>query len=71
MALCPGLIDTAASRPWFGDMSRAQSPDEAARWPVELALAGEFDVGFYGELVQYGRIVTWESGVQVPRTVTA
>ena len=71
MALCPGLIDTAASRPWFEDMSRAQSPAEAARWPVELALAGEFDAGFYGELVQFGRIVPWESGVPVPRTVTA
>ena len=71
MALCPGLIDTAASRPWFEDMSRAQSPAEAARWPVELALAGEFDAGFYGELVQFGRILPWESGVPVPRTATA
>ena len=71
MALCPGLIDTAASRPWFEDMSSAQSPAEAARWPLELALAGAFDAGFYGELVQFGRVLPWESGVPVPRTLTA
>jgi carbonyl reductase 1 len=29
-AACPGLVDTGASRPWFDDMSQAQSPDEAA-----------------------------------------
>ena len=71
MALCPGLIDTAASRPWFEDMSRAQSPAEAARWPVELALAGEFDAEFYGELVQFGRILPWESGMPAAPTATA
>jgi NAD(P)-dependent dehydrogenase (short-subunit alcohol dehydrogenase family) len=65
MALCPGLIDTAASRPWFEDMSSAQSPAEAARWPVALSLALEFDAGYYGELVQFGRILPWESGVPV------
>ena len=43
MALCPGLIDTDASRPWFADMSRAQTPAAAASWPVELALARTFD----------------------------
>jgi NAD(P)-dependent dehydrogenase (short-subunit alcohol dehydrogenase family) len=69
MALCPGLIDTAASRPWFEDMSRAQSPVEAARWPVALALAHEFHAGFYGELVQFGRILPWESGVPALRAV--
>ena len=41
MALCPGLIDTDASRPWFEDMSQAQTPAEAAAWPVELALADD------------------------------
>ena len=71
MALCPGLIDTGASRPWFDDMSRAQSPAQAARWPVELALAANFDAGFYGELVQFGRVLPWESGVRVPGTVAA
>ena len=44
-ALCPGLIDTDASRPWFADMSQAQTPAEAAAWPVELALGERFDPG--------------------------
>ena len=70
MALCPGLIDTAASRPWFADMSRAQTPAEAARWPVELALAGTFDAAFYGELVQFGKVLPWEAGVPVAHTAT-
>jgi carbonyl reductase 1 len=29
VALCPGLIDTDASRPWFADMSTAQTPAQA------------------------------------------
>jgi carbonyl reductase 1 len=65
MALCPGLIDTDASRPWFEDMSSAQSPAEAARFPVELALAPSFDPAFYGELVQFGKVLPWESGIPV------
>ena len=59
MALCPGLIDTDASRPWFADMSRAQTPTEAASWPVELALSDTFDAAFYGELVQFGKVLPW------------
>jgi carbonyl reductase 1 len=66
MALCPGLIDTDASRPWFADMSQAQTPAQAAAWPAELALAGRFDPAFYGELVQFGKVLPWESGVPVP-----
>jgi carbonyl reductase 1 len=60
MALCPGLIDTDASRPWFEDMSEAQTPAEAASWPVELALADTFDPAFYGELVQFGKVLPWQ-----------
>jgi carbonyl reductase 1 len=71
MALCPGLIDTDASRPWFEDMSNAQTPAEAASWPVELVLAPTFDPAFYGELVQFGKILPWESGIPVPHTATA
>lgn len=66
MTLCPGLIDTGASRPWFPDMSSAQTPDEAAAWPVELALAAGFDPAHYGELVQFGRVLPWRSGMPVP-----
>jgi NAD(P)-dependent dehydrogenase (short-subunit alcohol dehydrogenase family) len=65
-SLCPGLIDTGASRPWFADMSRAQTPEQAAAWPVELVLGSEFDPGFYGELVQFGAVIPWETGVPVP-----
>jgi NAD(P)-dependent dehydrogenase (short-subunit alcohol dehydrogenase family) len=65
MSLCPGLIDTDASRPWFEDMSEAQTPAEAAAFPVGLALADSFDPAFYGELVQFGRVLPWETGVPV------
>ena len=65
MALCPGLIDTDASRPWFEDMSTAQTPAQAAAWPVELALAPTFDPAFYGELVQFGKVLPWASGIPV------
>jgi carbonyl reductase 1 len=71
MALCPGLIDTDASRPWFEDMSTAQTPGEAASWPVQLALAPSFDPALYGELVQFGKILPWESGVPVTHKATA
>jgi NAD(P)-dependent dehydrogenase (short-subunit alcohol dehydrogenase family) len=64
-ALCPGLIDTGASRPWFADMSRAQTPAEAAAWPVELALGQRFDPAFYGELVQFGRVIPWSAGIAI------
>ena len=68
MALCPGLIDTDASRPWFDDMSNAQTPVRAASWPVELALSETFDPAFYGELVQFGKVLPWETGVPVAHT---
>jgi carbonyl reductase 1 len=71
MALCPGLIDTDASRPWFEDMSAAQTPAEAAAWPVQLVLGQTFDTAFYGELVQFGKVLPWESGVPVPHVAAA
>jgi carbonyl reductase 1 len=54
-AVCPGLVDTDASRPWFSDMSQAE---EAATDVLALV----FDSGepsFYGELIQHCRIVPW------------
>ena len=71
MALCPGLIDTDASRPWFDDMSAAQTPADAAAWPVRLALSPTFDPAFYGELVQFGKVLPWESGVPVAHSAAA
>jgi carbonyl reductase 1 len=57
-AVCPGLVDTEASRPWFDDMSQAQSPDEAAADVLGLAL-DPIDGTFYGELIQHGRVLPW------------
>jgi NAD(P)-dependent dehydrogenase (short-subunit alcohol dehydrogenase family) len=71
MALCPGLIDTDASRPWFSDMSNAQTPEQAAAWPLELVLADRFDPAFYGELVQFGKVLPWETGVPVPHVAAS
>jgi NAD(P)-dependent dehydrogenase (short-subunit alcohol dehydrogenase family) len=53
LALCPGLIDTDASRPWFDDMSE---PRPRHRLGVCSACAlRDVDPAFYGELVQFGR----------------
>jgi NAD(P)-dependent dehydrogenase (short-subunit alcohol dehydrogenase family) len=71
MALCPGLIATDASRPWFQDMSNAQTPAQAALWPLELVLGPTFDPAFYGELVQFGKVLPWETGIRVPHTAAA
>ncbi|MFI6323346.1 SDR family NAD(P)-dependent oxidoreductase [Nonomuraea sp. NPDC050556] len=53
-AACPGLVDTDASRPWFDDMSRALSPDDAAVDVLWLATGSGLP---YGELVQYRKVL--------------
>jgi carbonyl reductase 1 len=60
-AVCPGLIDTGASRPWFTDMSRAQTPSQAASALLDLALAPWLDPAMYGELVQFGKVLPWRA----------
>lgn len=73
-ALCPGLIDTAASRPWFQDMSAAQTPTQAATWPVHLALGpttSDTLATCYGELLQFGKVIPWQTGIPVPHRATA
>jgi NAD(P)-dependent dehydrogenase (short-subunit alcohol dehydrogenase family) len=57
-AVCPGLIDTGASRPWL-DMTRAQTPARAAVALLDLALAPHPDPGCYGELVRFGEVLPW------------
>lgn len=52
-AACPGLIDTDASRPWFSDMSGAQTPEEAAADVLWLACLPAGTTEPYGELVQH------------------
>ena len=58
-AICPGLVDTDASRPWFEDMSAAQTPAEAAIALLRLALDRATDPSLYGELVQFGKVIPW------------
>ena len=58
-AVCPGLIDTGASRLWL-DTTRAQTPAEAAAGLLDLALGPDPDPGFYGELVLAGKVVPWK-----------
>ncbi|KDN21164.1 SDR family NAD(P)-dependent oxidoreductase [Amycolatopsis rifamycinica] len=60
-AVCPGLVDTRASRPWFRDFSQAQTPDEAARAVLDLVFA-DVDPATYGELVRFGRVLPWRTG---------
>jgi NAD(P)-dependent dehydrogenase (short-subunit alcohol dehydrogenase family) len=57
-AVCPGLVDTAASRPWFDDMTQAQSPEAAAANLIPLAL-DDAPPNIHGELVQFGRVLAW------------
>jgi carbonyl reductase 1 len=57
-AVCPGLVDTEASRPWFEDMSEAQTPAHAAAALIDLAL-DPVEPRLYGELVQFGKVIRW------------
>jgi len=65
-AVCPGLVDTRASRPWFDDFSRAQTPEQAAQAVLDLILADPPDPASYGELVQFGQVLPWHSGTPFP-----
>jgi len=58
-AVCPGLVDTDASRPWFDDMTTAQTPAQAAQALLRLALDDDVDPSFHGELVQFGAVLPW------------
>ncbi|GAA3813644.1 SDR family NAD(P)-dependent oxidoreductase [Sphaerisporangium flaviroseum] len=61
-AVCPGLVDTPLSRPWFDDFSRALTPAQAARAVLDLVLSERADPKFYGELVRFGRVLPWHDG---------
>lgn len=58
-AVCPGLIDTAASRPWFDDMTEAQTPAQAAEDVVWLATTTQDVSELRGELVRHRKVVPW------------
>jgi NAD(P)-dependent dehydrogenase (short-subunit alcohol dehydrogenase family) len=59
-AVCPGLLDTASSRPWFSDMSKALTPAAGAVDVVWLATAPRAELP-YGELVQRRQILSWDT----------
>ncbi len=58
-AVCPGLIDTAASRPWFDDMSNAQTPDQAARAVIDFLMSPKIPDAAHGELIRFGNVLPW------------
>ena len=71
-AVCPGMIDTAASRAWY-DMTGAQTPAQAADPLLDLVL-GNPDLALYGELVRFGERLPWspaEAAAAGPRGRTA
>lgn len=57
-SVCPGLVDTEASRPWFDDMSNAQTPEEAAKAIIWLLDTERSE--FYGKLIQFKKIIPWD-----------
>jgi NAD(P)-dependent dehydrogenase (short-subunit alcohol dehydrogenase family) len=59
-AVCPGLLNTEASRPWFDDMSHALSTDEGAVDILWLLTPEANREKYYGELVQFRKIVPWK-----------
>ncbi|MFJ8637304.1 SDR family NAD(P)-dependent oxidoreductase [Streptomyces sp. NPDC093568] len=61
-AVCPGMVDTATSRPWFSDYSGAQSPAQAAEAVLDLVFAERVDPALYGELVRFGKALAWHGG---------
>lgn len=62
-SVCPGLVDTRASRPWFEDFSQAKSPAEAVRPIADLLLAAHVDPALYGELIRDGQVVAWKPAI--------
>lgn len=58
-AVCPGLVDTDASRPWFADMSSAQTPAQAAVDVLWLATLPPKTQQPFGELVQHRAVLPW------------
>jgi NAD(P)-dependent dehydrogenase (short-subunit alcohol dehydrogenase family) len=60
-AVCPGLVDTPTSRPWFADFSQARTPAQAAAVLLDFVLA-PVDPATYGELVRDGNVLPWLSG---------
>jgi NAD(P)-dependent dehydrogenase (short-subunit alcohol dehydrogenase family) len=60
-AVCPGLLDTEASRPWFTNMEHAKQPDEAVDDLLWLANQQEWNEAAYGTMFQYRQEIPWNS----------
>jgi hypothetical protein len=56
-SVCPGLVDTDASRPFFDNMHEAQSPYEAAGHIIELIDKPTAELS--GKLIQFGKELPW------------
>ncbi|MGV9887196.1 SDR family NAD(P)-dependent oxidoreductase [Streptomyces sp. NPDC003395] len=72
-SVCPGMVDTATSRPWFRDYSQAQTPAQAAEAVLDLVFTEHVDPALYGELVRFGKALDWHDGtppVEQDRMVT-
>lgn len=72
-SVCPGMVDTATSRPWFSDFSQAQTPAQAAEAVLDLVFTEHVDPALYGELVRFGKALDWHDGtppVEQDRMVT-
>ncbi|WP_053846351.1 SDR family oxidoreductase [Streptomyces sp. NRRL B-24085] len=61
-SVCPGMVDTATSRPWFSDYSQAQSPARAAGAVLDLVFAEGADPALYGQLIRFGQALNWYDG---------
>ncbi|MBU3862724.1 SDR family NAD(P)-dependent oxidoreductase [Streptomyces sp. 4503] len=61
-SVCPGMVDTATSRPWFSDYRQAQSPAQAAGAVLDLIFAEHVHPALYGELVRFGKVLPWHDG---------
>lgn len=59
-SVCPGMIDTAASRAWY-DMSGAQTPARAAEPLLDLVLGPDPGHELYGELIRFGVRLPWSA----------
>ena len=61
VAVCPGLVQTEASRPFFDPVAFAEAPtpQEAAKPIIDLALSPSPTPSFYGKLVQKGKVIEW------------
>lgn len=58
-SICPGLLDTAASRPWFKNMDHAIQPEEATD-PIWWVIEQDWNEKMYGELYRNKKELPWK-----------